>query len=203
MTIRNQNNDRYKDGGKKNVARTSPGRAKIKSKAGSSVYVKTKDAKAKRKEEEARAQQKASKEKARAAGKATGKDAEVISKGMKAMEDYQHFRRNWIILIVVAIVGVVVSFAAPRVMCEGGALESLAAYRYTTQVVGLVMGYGGLIAAFVLDWRKMRPIRKAQKLMTGTAKESKKERAHRERAEANKAAKKAERKLPFFGKKDE
>ena len=55
MTIRNQNNDRYKDGGKKNVARTSPGRAKIKSKAGSSVYVKTKDAKAKRKEEEARA----------------------------------------------------------------------------------------------------------------------------------------------------
>ena len=55
MTTRNQNNDRYKDGGKKNVARTSPGRAKIKSKAGSSVYVKTKDAKAKRKEEEARA----------------------------------------------------------------------------------------------------------------------------------------------------
>ena len=54
MTIRNQNNDRYKDGGKKNVARTSPGRAKIKSKAGSSVYVKTKDAKAKRKEEEAK-----------------------------------------------------------------------------------------------------------------------------------------------------
>ena len=202
MTIRNQNNDRYKDGGKKNVARTSPGRAKIKSKAGSSVYVKTKDAKAKRKEEEARAQQKASKEKARAAGKATGKDAEVISKGMRAMEDYQHFRRNWIALIVVAIVGVVVSFAAPRVMCEGGALESLAAYRYTTQVVGLVAGYGGLIGAFVLDWRKMRPIRKAQKLMDGTAKESKKERAHRERAEANKAAKKASRKGIFGGKKE-
>ena len=198
MTIRNQNNDRYKDGGKKNVARTSPGRAKIKSKAGSSVYVKTKDAKAKRKEEEARAQQKASKEKARAAGKATGRDA----KGMKAMEDYQHFRRNWIALIVVAIVGVVVSFAAPRVMCEGGALEGLAAYRYTTQVVGLVAGYGGLIGAFVLDWRKMRPIRKAQKLMDGTAKESKKERAHRERAEANKAAKKASRKGIFGGKKE-
>ena len=164
--------------------------------------MKTKDAKAKRKEEEAKAQQKANKEKARAAGKATGRDAEVISKGMRAMEDDQHFRRNWIALIVVAIVGVVVSFAAPRVMCEGGALESLAAYRYTTQVVGLVAGYGGLIGAFVLDWRKMRPIRKAQKLMDGTAKESKKERAHRERAEANKAAKKAARKGIFGGKKE-
>lgn len=202
MTTRNQNNARYQSGGKRNVTKTSPGRAKVKTAAASSVYVKSKDAKTKRKEEEAKAQQKANKEKARAAGKASGKDAEVISKGLKAMEDYQHFRRNWIILIVIAIVGVVVSFAAPRVMCEGGALESLAPYSYAVQAVGLVAGYAGLIAAFVVDWRKMRPIRKAQKLMDGTAKESKKERAHRERAEANKEAEKAQKKRLFGSKKN-
>lgn len=187
MSQRNPQNARYSDGGKKGVSKKSAGSVKPKSTAGSSVYVA--NGKSKSKAKSAPTKQTNSKEQRL-------KDEETIRKGVEAAPDYKYFRRCWLILIIVAIVGVVASFAAPRVMVEGGLLAALVPYATTTQVVGLVLGYAGLIAAFVVDFKKIRPIRKAQEVVA--RKESKKERAHREAAEAEMAAKK---KKSFFGRK--
>ena len=193
MSQRNPNNARNQEGAKKGVTKSASGKAKVKSAAGSSVYVASKDSKAKAARNKEKAQTKESRDKSR--------DQETIAKGAEAMKDYDYFRKVWIGLIVNAIIGVIVRIAAPRVMCEGGMLEGLSAYSGVTQAVGLIVGYATLIAAFVVDWRKMRPIRKAQKLVNGGSsnrgKESPKERAHREAAEAAKAAKKANKKSIF------
>ena len=184
MSQRNPQNARYSDGGKKGVSKKSAGSVKPKSTAGSSVYVSSGKTKAKG----APAKQTNSKEQRR-------KDEETIRKGVEAAPEYKYFRRCWLILIIVAIVGVVASFAAPRVMVEGAPLAALAPYSSTVQIVGLALGYAGLIAAFVVDFKKIRPIRKAQEVVA--RKESKKERAHREAAEAEATKKKK----PLFGRK--
>lgn len=187
MSQRNPQNARYKEDGKKGVSKKSAGSAKPKSSAASSVYV----AKGKSKPKREVTKQTNSKEQRR-------KDEETIRKGLEAATDYKYYRRCWLILIIVAIVGVVVSFIAPRVMTEGSPLAGLAPHSTTIQAVGLVLGYAGLIAAFIVDFKKIRPIRKAQEVVE--RKESKKERAHREAAEAEAAAKK---KKPLFGRKKE
>ena len=187
MSQRNPNNNRYKEDGKKGVTRSAAGRAKPKSKAGSSVYVAKSGPKTKTKTSSSK--------------KVTvdnEKDAKIITKANEAVKDYTYFRNVWIALIVIAVVGVVVGFIAPRTMVEGGALAQFAEQRYVVQLAGVVTGYAALIAAFIVDWRKIRPIRTAQKLAGGKApKESKKERAHREAAEAAKAA----NKKSLFGRK--
>lgn len=187
MSQRNPQNARYKEDGKKGVSKKSAGSAKPKSSAASSVYVSKDKAKSKSRREPAKPTN--SKEQRR-------KDEETIRKGVEATADYRYFRRCWLILIIVAIVGVVASFAAPRVCVEGSPLAGLAPHATTIQAVGLVLGYAGLIAAFIVDFKKIRPIRKAQEVVA--RKESKKERAHREAAEAELAAKK---KKPLFGRK--
>ena len=183
MSQRNPQNDRYKEGGKKGVTKKSAGSAKPKSSAGASVYYGS--AKSKAKEKEAKQKERQAKKEA---ASLKAKDAETLAKAREAQKDYRYFRNVWLILIVLACLGVVLSFVSPRVMCEGGALESLAPWRLQVQTVGLVVGYAALIAAFVVDFRKMRPIRKGKAVET--QKLSKKERAHLEAAQAAKAQKK-------------
>lgn len=189
MSQRNPNNDRYKDGGKKGVTKKSAGTAKPKSSAGSSVYYGSAKTKAKAKEDKAKERQAK-----QDASKLSPKDAETLSKARAAQQGYRHFRNVWLALIILACFGVVLSFVSPRIMCEGGMLEGLEPWRMQIQTVGLVLGYAALIAAFVVDFRKMRPIRKGAALQG--KKLSKKERAHLEAAEAAKAQKKG-----LFGRK--
>lgn len=189
MSQRNPNNDRYKDGGKKGVTKKSAGTAKPKSSAGSSVYYGSAKTKAKAKEDKVKERQAK-----QDASKLSPKDAETLSKAQAAQQDYRYFRNVWLALIILACFGVVLSFVSPRIMCEGGVLEGLEPWRMQIQTVGLVLGYAALIAAFVVDFRKMRPIRKGAALQG--KKLSKKERAHLEAAEAAKAQKKG-----LFGRK--
>lgn len=189
MSQRNPNNDRYKDGGKKGVTKKSAGTAKPKSSAGSSVYYGSAKTKAKAKEDKAKERQAK-----QDVSKLSPKDAETLSKAQAAQQDYRYFRNVWLALIILACFGVVLSFVSPRIMCEGGVLEGLEPWRMQIQTVGLVLGYAALIAAFVVDFRKMRPIRKGAALQG--KKLSKKERAHLEAAEAAKAQKKG-----LFGRK--
>lgn len=183
MSQRNPQNARYQNDTRKGVSKKSAGSAKPKSTAGSSVYVSSNKKNAGSKGKEApRTNSKAQR----------AKDEETIRKGTEAMTNYKYFRRCWLVLIILAIIGVVVSFAAPRVITAD---SPLAPYSNIIQGVGLALGYAALIAAFIVDWRKIRPIRKAQAVVE--RKESKKERAHREAAEAEAAAKKK----PLFGRK--
>lgn len=183
MSQRNPNNDRYREGGKKGVTKKSAGTAKPKSSAGSSVYYGSAKAKAKAKEDKQKERQAKKDE-----SKLSTKEAETLAKAREVQKDYIFFRRVWLALIVLACVGVLLSFASPRIMCEGGVLEGLEPWRLQIQSVGLVLGYAALIAAFVVDFRKMRPIRKGTAVQN--KKLSKKERAHLEAAEAAKAQKK-------------
>lgn len=191
MTQRNPQNARYKEGGKKNVTRKSAGSAKPKTSAGSSVYVSSNSSSRKNKDNASKSKQ------------ASEKERQIIAKGMEAANNYRHYRRIWLATIVVAIIAVVLSFASPRVMVEGGLLPGLAPYSRIIQTISLVVGYAALIAALVVDFKNIRPIRKAQSVMN--KKETKKERAHREQEEAEKEAARAAKKAksPFKRKKDE
>lgn len=180
MSQRNPQNDRYKEGGKKGVTKKSAGSAKPKSTAGSSVYYGSKKSAAKTRED---------KKKERAERNAKREEELVIQKGREARQDYRYFRNIWIVLIVLACIGVIVSFAAPRVIQEDSAFATLMPIRTQIQAVGLVVGYAALIAAFIVDFRKMRPIRKGEALEK--RKMSKKERAHREAEQAAKSQKKS------------
>ena len=189
MSQRNPQNDRYKEGGKKGVTKKAAGSAKPKSTAGSSVYYGSKKSAAKAKEDKKKERQAKNDAKANKA-----KDAEILAKAREAQKDYRYFRNVWLILIILACVGVALSFLSPRLMVEGGALGVFAPWRLQIQTVGLVLGYAALIAAFIVDFKKMRPIRKGQAIEN--RKMSKKERAHLEAAQAAKAQKKG-----LFGRK--
>ncbi len=183
MSQRNPQNDRYKEGGKKGVTRKSAGSAKPKSVAGSSVYYGSKKSAAKTREEK-----KKEREQRRAENNARLKEENAAAKVGMAKAEYRHYRNVWIVLIVLACLGVIVSFASPRVITQDSAFAALMPIRTQIQAAGLVVGYSTLIAAFVVDFRKMRPIRKGQQTQTRNL--SKKERAHMEAREAAKANKK-------------
>ena len=183
MSQRNPQNDRYKEGGKKGVTRKSAGSAKPKSAAGSSVYYGSKKSVAKTREDK-----KKEREQRRAENSARAKEEQAVAKAGMAKAEYRHYRNVWIALIVIACIGVIVSFASPRVITQDGALAALMPVRTQIQAVGLVIGYVALIAAFIVDFRKMRPIRNGQQAQTRNL--SKKERAHMEEREAAKANKK-------------
>lgn len=183
MSQRNPQNDRYKEGGKKGVTKKAAGSAKPKSAPGSSVYYGSKKSAAKTREDKLK-----EREQRRAQNAAKAKGEQELAKEAMVQSEYRRSRNLWIALIVLACVGVAASFAAPRLMVEGGSLAALAPISGQVQIVGLVVGYAALIFAFVVDFKKMRPIRKGN--AEQSQKLSKKQRAHLEAQQAAKAQKK-------------
>ena len=184
MSQRNPQNARYTTE-RKGTSRRSSSSAKPKSKAGSSVYTGSSSSAAKTKE-----QRKAEKAKQREAEREL-EDRRAIAKANESLDDYSKWRRVWIVMIVLAILAIAVSWGGPYLMNDGMPLAALSGVKNIITVVALVIGYIAIIAALVVDFKFIRPIRKGQAAMQ--RRESKKERQHRETAEAEAEAKKSKR----------
>ena len=77
-------------------------------------------------------------------------------------EEYKKWRKQWWIVIVIAIVGVGLSWLFSAGVRNGVLPESFSQYSNAVSIIGLIIGYGGIIYAFYIDFKKIRPIRKAQ-----------------------------------------
>ena len=177
--LRNQNKD-YKGSGRKSASS-----AKIKSKAGSTVYQKSLSAKQKRKKEIVKQKNKEEKQKARIESAAV--DAEL-----KRDPKYKIWRRIWIVCVVFAALGVLSSFLFAWGIKSDMPLEFMSDFREPLTYVSLILGYGGLIAAIVIDLVPIRRLRKQYKEKVHLTKRERKqvEKALEERAADKKGFKK-------------
>ena len=186
MTQRNPMNQRNISDKHTGSSRKSSASAKPKAKAAASVHQTT--AKAKRKQQEQKDKDKQREERALAQ-----KRAAVLSAQTKQLDEYKKWRRIWWIVIVVAIVAVVVSWIFSWMGREGTLPEFLASATGAVSIGGLVIGYAAIIAALVIDFKKIRKFRREseakaakmsnsqrRKLDAAIAEKEERERAERE-----------------------
>ena len=151
MTQRNPLNQRNQNPSHKGASRKSASSAKPASEAGSSVYTKTQAAKDKEAENR---RKEADKEDAR-------RDRErrqALGAGATALPEYKVWRRWWIVCIVIAMLAVALSWILNAVDLP----ESMDGVTNAVSIVSLIVGYAFIAACFIIDWRKIRPIRRAQ-----------------------------------------
>lgn len=174
MTQRSYNNPRNTTDGPKGQTRRSASSAKPKRAAAGSVYVAKPNAKEKRKQEEAKQQERAA--------RSAANDAAAMAKVQTMIDEYGKWRRIWIILVVIAIVAIVLSWGLSYLMGEGQLLAQFGEQRNLAMGVPMVVGYATIIAALVVDFRHLRPLRKAQTAAYRQEKASKKAQKHAEEA---------------------
>jgi uncharacterized membrane protein YcjF (UPF0283 family) len=201
-------NQRYQGDGPGGQTRKSAARAKPVSQAAATVHVKKKPQtdsekrmarKAREKEQERRARKKARRKaaKAQAAGVAIEATAPAKPKGffsklltppsnMPQTEEYRKWRRLYWILLGVGIVCIISSFI----------YQTVDGRNQVIWWVSIITSYAVIIAAFIVDLRKVKPLVKLyQKHGAGnkSPKQLKHEQESKERATAIEAARKAER----------
>jgi hypothetical protein len=215
-------NQRYQGDGPGGQTRKSAARAKPVAQAASTVHVKKKPQtdsekraarKAAEKEEQRkaaeRARRRAEREKAEAAlaeGTQDGKPQEATKpKGffgklfapapnMPSTAEYKKWRRVYWILIGIGIVAVAFSFM----------VQMYAPTNQTLMMIILGCAYAPIIGAFIVDFRKVKPLlRDHQRTGTGnkSPKQIKHEQEAKERAEAIEAARKAAREVKKLQKR--
>lgn len=116
-----------------------------------------------------------------AAGKARMREAEKQRKGDSKAErraqrqremamgaqatklpEYKKWRRYWLIAIIIAIVGVAVSWVINAGAKNGTLPASLQGVSNPIAIAAMVLGYIMIIIALVIDFKKLRPLRKAE-----------------------------------------
>ena len=155
MTQRNPMNPRSQNK-PKGKSRKSASSAKLVHEAGASVHASassSKDQRTRRKQAESKEREERQKERQREA---------ALGAGAQALPEYKRWRKVWWITIVVAIVGVGLSWLFTAGVSNGILPASFSACSNIVSIIGLVIGYGGIIYAFYIDFRKIRPIRKQQ-----------------------------------------
>ena len=155
MTQRNPMNKRNLSDKSSGSSRRSAGSAKPKSKAGASVYQAS--AKAKKKQQDQK-----SKDKQREERQAAQRRVAMLSEQVKDRADYKKWRRIWWIVIVIAIIAVGGSWLFSYMVRQGQLPESLSNASGAVSVAGLIIGYAAIIAALVIDFRKIRKFRREQ-----------------------------------------
>jgi hypothetical protein len=197
-------NERYQGDGPGGQTRKSAARAKPVSQAASSVHIPKKPQtaaekrtarKAREKEAEAKAAERARKQAERAKEAGTTQSAPPPARkgffekliapppNMPSSEEYRKWRRVYWVLLGIGIFTVVIAFIAQSASPENW-------------MIFLTIAYIPIIAAFVVDFRKVRPLIKAHQAQGGASKSPKQlkhEREAKERAEAIEAARKAAR----------
>lgn len=165
MTQRNFQNARNMGDGPKGKSRKSASSAKIKSKAGSSVYTPSKEARAKREKAQAKARARSG---APAAQKGVDPAEQVRRREramvsmMRDMPEYKHWRRIWWVLMIVAFAAVIVTWI-PNFLVSNGTLSD--DWKETTtwiSSIGFIFALIALVGAFYIDLRKIRKIQKTQ-----------------------------------------
>ena len=199
MTQRNPMNQRNTSDKHTGSSRKSSASAKPKAKAAASVHQPS--AKATRKQQEQK-----DKDKQREERVAAQKRAAVLSAQTKQLDEYKKWRRIWWIVIVVAIVAVVASWVFSWLGREGRLPEVLVPATTPVSIGGLVIGYAAIIAALVIDFKKIRKFRREQeakaakmsnsqrrKLDAAIAEQEERERAEREEKRNKKKRRRADK----------
>ena len=153
MTQRNFQNARNQGDGPKGKSRKSASSAKLKSKAGASVYAPTKEAKAQRAKQEAKANDPIEQQRRR--------ERAMVSM-MRDLPEYKFWRRIWWITMGLAFVIIVLTWI-PNMLINSGALS--ADFTETASwisTIGFIFALVALAVAFYIDLRKIRKIQKAQ-----------------------------------------
>lgn len=156
MTQRNPMNDRTRYGKQKGVSRKSASSAKPVRQAGSSVHVVSDETKKKREKKERTAQEKEER-------KLNRKREAALGATILDMPKYKKWRRIWLALIIIAIVAVaaswLVSYFNTKDIAQTAVFQDFAT---PLSVGGLVVGYGAIIAALIIDFKVIRPMRREQ-----------------------------------------
>lgn len=153
MAVRNPLNDRYTGDGPKGQTRKSAASAKPKRKAADTVYIKsagTSKGKPLEKEKKTREEKRAEREKQRVESNAVYSVATVL---MNNNQTYAKYKRIWWGLLGFAIVATILSWIAQFQLKEST----------VPAIIAVVVAYIGIIGALILDFAKIRPIRKASR----------------------------------------
>lgn len=208
MTQRNFQNARNQGDGPKGTSRKSASSAKIKSKAGASVYTPSKAAKAKAAKSNAKAKQTtASDTKAKDAAEQVRRRERAMVSMMHKMPEYKFWRRIWWVLMGLAMLVIVCTWLPNMLISNGVIGDDFAETASWISSVGFVFAFVALIAAFYIDFRKIRKLQKAQE--SKARKLTKSERRELDAAIDEAAARDAKRreerkaKMPWAKKKQE
>ena len=152
MTQRNFQNARNQGDGPKGKSRKSASSAKLKSKAGASVYAPTKEAKAQRAKQEAKARKSQPAEaKANDPIEQQRRRERAMVSMMRDLPEYKFWRRIWWITMGLAFVIIVLTWI-PNMLINSGVLS--ADFTETASWISTI--------GFYIDLRKIRKIQKAQ-----------------------------------------
>lgn len=193
MSQRNPMNDRYQDGGPTGTSRKSAASAKPARPAADSVYEKKKPTTPQEKRKAQKAAQRAAEEKQRAEEKKAreeGRDpVKLRTQSMNLNPEYRYWRKWWWGLLVAAIVFTILSwvlqYSFTSVNEAGETVASPLSY------VTLVLAYVSIIAAFVVDFKKIRKFRNAANDGVGKGNASPKQLKHEQETQQIEAARKA------------
>ncbi len=164
MTQRNFKNERNTNKKPKGVARKSASSAKLTSKAGSSVYVRSKGSDKKSETRgvgRAKADKQVESKSSDSAERLRRRERAMVSM-MRDLPEYKRYRRIWWVFMAIAVVGVLVSWI-PNALVGNGIISS--DYSETARFVagvGFVIAILALVVAFYIDLGKIRKLQKQQ-----------------------------------------
>lgn len=154
MTQRNPMNPRSQNKSYKGVSRKSASSAKPVRQAASSVRTLSREARDKQ-------QQKQAKEQAKEEQRKERERAAVLGAAVLKTPEYKKWRKIWVITIVVAVIAIAASWGCSALVNNGTLPAELFGTTAPVTIVLIVIGYGCLIAALVIDFKKIRKMRKA------------------------------------------
>ncbi len=192
MTQRNPMNPRNQER-PKGKTRKSASSAKLVRPAGASVSVTTDRARKKQKDKER-------KEKEKAEAAQDRKREALLTVGTQALPEYKKWRRWWVVSLIVAIVCVLASWLASIYGNNGEVSQQFHDLMQPLSIAGIVIGYAAIIFALFIDFKKIRPLRKAQQARAQHLSKSEKRKLDQQIALSEKAQaeqKGAKRRMPW------
>jgi uncharacterized membrane protein YcjF (UPF0283 family) len=166
MTQRSPQNARNLNNASKGKSRKSASSAKIASKAASSVYTRSKDAKSKASPKGpgagATKASSSTETKAVPAAEQVRRRERAMVSLMKDMPEYKKWRRIWWILMAIAIVGVAISWVPNALMGNGIVGPEYQDVSKIIAGIGFGLAIIALIGAFYIDLVKIRKLQKQQ-----------------------------------------
>ncbi len=163
MTQRNFQNARNQGDGPKGKSKKSASSAKLKSKAGASVYAPSKEVKAKRAKEAAKARKTQPAEaKANDPVEQQRRRERAMVSMMRDLPEYKFWRRIWWVAMGIAFVVIVLTWL-PNMLISSGVLgEDFQETASWISTIGFIFAIVARLVAFYIDLRKIRKIQKAQ-----------------------------------------
>lgn len=173
----------------KGKTRKSASSAKLVRPAAASVSMTTDRARKKQKDKER-------KEKEKAEAAQDRKREALLTVGTQALPEYKKWRRWWVVSLIVAIVCVLASIYGN----DGGVSQQFHDLMQPLSIAGIVIGYAAIIFALFIDFKKIRPLRKAQQARAQHLSKSEKRKLDQQIALSEKAQaeqKGAKRRMPW------